>query len=400
MRIASVRKDVSPENAGFVRLTGIVERESGERIEIWFEVPTDLEGDLSESGNPWVVAMLPYAMENGETIASDMPVDAELLENLKGLIAVWCEWYPQLSKPGIKATAASWNQAAPRGERTAAFFSGGVDSWFTVLRHAPELEQAAIGRVDELITVHGLDIPIEAAGEFGKLQSALGVAAAELGRKLIVVRTNLRRHGSLWARGWGWLTHAAGLAAVALILEKRYRKVMIGSAYSYGHLIPWGSHPMTDALFSTSSLQIKHDGASFKRVEKTGLIARHRIALEHLHVCWKNGSATNCGKCAKCLRTMTTLALLDALGLANPFPVSVRPDDLARLYIENKVEEDFIREALDLAVEKGREDIQSAITNAIQRSRRFRPLIRLVDGLSGVPLLWRFGPRIRKWCVG
>ncbi len=399
MKLMSVSKAVSPDASGFVRLTGIIEMGSGERIDIWFEVPTALEADLSESGNPWVVAMLPYALSNGETVVSDIPVDAALLENLKGLTAVWCEWYPQFVQPKIIAPVAPLDTAETKARRSAAFFSGGVDSWFTLLRHAPELESAAIGQVDDLITVHGFDIPLESTDEFDKLREILALGARELGRELIVVRTNLRRNGSLWARAWGWLTHAAGLAAVALILEKRYGKVLIGSAYQYGKLIPWGSHPMTDVLFSTRSLQVKHDGAAYKRVEKTALIARHKIALAHLHVCWKNGAASNCGECAKCLRTMTALQLLGALEIANPFPVKFQVDKLAGLYIENRIEEDFIREALSLAAERGDIRIQAAILQALRRSDRVRPLVKFADWLGGIPVMWRFGPRLRRWFV-
>jgi len=405
MKLVSVGKTASPDTAGFVRLTGIIEMGSGERIDIWFEVPSALEDHLSESGNPWVITMLPYAMLSGETIVSDLPVDAELLENLKGLTAVWCEWYPQFVRPKIKAPVAplvplaSISASDSSSRRTAAFFSGGVDSWFTILRHAPELEPAAIGRVDDLITVHGFDIPFDSIDEFGKLRDTLALSAHDLGRELIVVRTNLRKNGSLWAKAWGWLTHAAGLATVAMVLEKRYRKVMIGSAYSYGNLIPWGSHPMTDALFSTQTLLVKHDGASYNRVEKTQLLARHQVALRHLHVCWKEGLASNCGKCAKCLRTMTTLQLLGALDTTSPFPVKFCPETLASVYFENSVEDDFIEEVRDLAVAKGDVEIQAAISSALRRSRRVRPFVQFADRLASVPIMWHLGPRIRGWCV-
>lgn len=399
MKLVSVAKAASPDAPGFVRLTGVVEKDAGERFEIWFEVPATLEADLSESGNPWVVAMLPYALSSGETIISDIPVDAALLENLKGLTAVWCEWYPQFVRPKIQAPIAPFCTADSSTGRSAAFFSGGVDSWFTVLRHAPELEPSAIGQVDDLITVHGFDIPLESTDEFSKLCAVLSLGAQALGRDMIVVRTNLRRNGTVWARAWGWLTHAAGLAAVALILEKRYSSVLIGSTYPYGKLNPWGSHPMTDVLFSTRSLQVKHDGAAYKRVEKTALIARHKMALAHLHVCWKNGAASNCGECAKCLRTMTALQLLGALEIANPFPVKFQVEKLAGLYIENRIEEDFIREALSLAAERGDIRIQAAILQALRRSDRVRPLVKFADWLGGIPVMWRFGPRLRRWFV-
>ena len=399
MRLASVRKDSSPDHPGFVRLTGIVERESGEQIEIWFEVPSELEDELSESGNPWIVAMLPHALPNGETIVSDIPVDAALLENLKGLTAVWCDWYPEFLPPMILAPVAP-PPAEVSSRRSAAFFSGGVDSWFTILRHAPELESAATGRVDDLLTVHGFDIPLESADEFMKLHKTLSLGAQALSRKLIVVKTNLRSSCSLWLKAWGWLTNAAGLACAALILEKRYGKVLIGSSYPYGSLFPWGSHPMTDSLFSTRSLIVKQDGASFNRAEKTALVARHEMALSHLHVCWKHGTASNCGVCQKCIRTMATLQLLNALEIANPFPVEFQPDRLAGLYLENRYEEDFIKEIHALAIQTGNLPIQTAASHALRRSRRLRPLVKLADRLGSIPMLWRFGPRIRKWCVG
>jgi hypothetical protein len=374
--------------------------DSGEQFEIWFEVPRDLEGQLSDTANPWIVAMLPYALATGEAIVCDIPVDPALLENLKGLVAVWREWYPQFAQPEIIAPLVPLNAISVPGNKSAAFFSGGIDSWFTVLRHAPELESAAVGRVDELITVHGFDIPAESRDEFVKLHEVLSLGAKALGRELIVVRTNLRRSDTLWARGWGWLTNGAGLAAVALLLEKRYRRVLIASSYPYGGLFPWGSHPMTDVLFSTRSLSVSNDGASYKRAEKTELVARHKSALSNLHVCYKNGSASNCGKCAKCIRTMATLELVGALRDSNAFPVEFQPESLARMYIEGRVEADFIKEVHALAIRTGNLDIQAAASRALQRSNRVRPLVQFADRLSGVPIIWRFGPRIRRWCVG
>lgn len=399
MRLASVLKHSSPDTPGCVRLTGMVERESGETFDIWFEVPSALEAELSESGNPWILAMLPHALPTGESITCDLAADATLLENLKGLTAEWCSWYPQFLPPKIHAPLAPLNLEAPANLRSAAFFSGGVDSWFTLLRHAPEREQAAIGRVDELITVHGYDIPLDATEEFSKLHAALSLGAQALERALIVVRTNLRREGSLWVRGWGWLTNAAGLGCVALLLEKRYGKVLIGSSYPYGSLFPWGSHPMTDSLFSTRMLTVKQDGACFNRTEKTMLVARHAIALAHLHVCWKHGSASNCGACAKCIRTMATLQLLGALETAHPFPRQFQPEMLARLYIATRSEEAFIKEIHALALQTGHRPIQSAAAQALRRSRRLRPLVKLVDQFGSVPMLWRCRPALRKWCV-
>jgi hypothetical protein len=400
MKLVSVDTDVSPDNPEFARITGRIRRDSGEQLEIWFEISRDLQNQLSETANPWIVAMLPYALSNGETIVSDIPADPELLENLKGLVAIWCRWHPQFVKPEIVTPVIALETATTPGTRSAAFFSGGVDSWFTVLRHTPELERAAVGRIDDLITVHGFDIPAESRDEFVTLHEALSLGAKALGRDLIVVKTNLRKSGSLWAKGWGWLTHSAGLATVALVLEKRYGKVLLASSHPYSGLFRRGSHPMTDVLFSTRSLQVKHDGASYTRVEKTALVARHKIALSHLHVCWETGSASNCGECAKCIRTMATLQLLGALEGSNPFPMKFQLEKLSGVYIENAVEAQFFREIYVLADRTGERDIQAAALRALRRSSRIRPLVELADRLSDVPIMWRFAPRMRRWCVG
>jgi hypothetical protein len=399
MKLLKVSTSISPDSAEFVRMTGLVERGTGDQFEIWFEVSCALEGDLSSSGNPWLIAMLPYAMETGETISGELATDAFLVENVKGVIAVWCEWYPQLKAPSIQVPLAPFDTGRVQGGRVAAFFSGGIDSWFTVLRHMPELEKAAVGRLDDLVTVHGFDIPIESPREFERLRLPLATKAQELGRQMIVIKTNLRRNNSLWAKGWGWLTHAAGLSTCALILEPRFGSVLIGSSYPFGGLGPWGSHPMTDQLFSTSYLAVKHDGASFDRVEKTMLVAHHNVALSDLHVCWQQQSGSNCGHCSKCIRTMATLQLFGALRSTGPFPVEFRATDLASLYVADEHEESFINEIHVHALRLGNEVIGTAAGQALRRSKRMRPLIKLVDSLIQVPFLWRFAPNLRRWCL-
>jgi hypothetical protein len=400
MKLVSVATAESPDAPGFVRRTASVAPQSGAAFDIWFEVPKDLAHELSDTGNPWLLALLPHALPTGETVRCDLPVDPELRENVKGLLAVWREWYPQFRTPSIECPVAPAASAVSPPGRSAAFFSGGVDSWFTVLRHAPELADDAIGDVDDLITVHGFDIPLELPHEFERLHATLLSAARDVGRRSVVVRTNLRRRDSLWARGWGWLTHGTGLAATSLMLEKRYRKALIGSTHPYGALIPWGSHPLTDPLLSTRTLTVKHDGAAFNRVEKTTLIARHRVALANLHVCWKNRDASNCGRCPKCLRTLTTLHLLGALDRVNPFPQPFDAALVEQIYIEDRNEHEFLHEVLDLARTKGDLRVERAIVHAMRRSRRWRPIVDLAERMHRVPLAWRVGPAMRRWCTG
>ena len=395
MKLASIEIQPSPDLTDYVRITAHFNFEDGEKLEIWYELPQHLQSDITTSGNPWLIFMLVHAIQKGEDINLDKPVDPALMENLKGLVMQWCAWYPQFKKVNITAPLAKYEKNPERG-KTAAFYSGGIDSWFTVLRHCPEREAAAIGNVDDLLFVHGFDIPETDLDELGKMQAMLAPAANELGREFIVMRTNLRKHGSLWTKAWGPLTHAAALAATAMLVERRYDTVLIGSAIPYGQLFPWGSHPLTDVLFSTSGLRIMHDGAMYTRVEKTELVGRHEVALRNLHVCYAESSADNCGTCPKCLRTMLTLELFGTLPNNGLFR---EPLDLGRakqLYLADEASITFFKEINDAARIKRAKDIAKTTEYALNRSRRLRKFIPALERARRLPGLWRIGTWLRS----
>lgn len=400
MRLASVNKSRSPDDANAVRLAGRLVPQSAEPFDVWFDVSAGLQDDLSLTANPWLVCMLPFAMESGEPIEADLPADPRLVDNLRALQVVWRSWYPVLKHSDFSVPSGSTGSVLSSPRRSAVFFSGGVDSWFTIVRHAPEVEPAAIGTADELINVQGFDIPLDRHDELRRMHDALADGARAIHRDLVHVRTNLRRHGSLWHRGWGWLTNAAGLAATALVLERRYSEVLIGSSHHLDHLFPWGSHPLTDPLLSSSGLRVLHDGAAFDRVEKTGLIARHEVSRSRLHVCWQQGAASNCGCCAKCVRTMATLSLFGVSARECGFPLEFDPSMLRRQYVPDQNEEHFVREICVWAAKLGKHQVEAAANHALTRSRRLRPLVAAADHLSSVPVLWRLHSGLSRWLVG
>src|SRR5690606_12755983 len=109
-------------------------------------------------------------------------------------------------------------------------------------------------------------------------------ASGELNKNLICITTNIRETQWKYAN-WGEVSHGSGLASVAYVFEKRFRRVLIGSSYGYNNLHPWGSHPMTDPLLSSSNIKIVHDGGDYSRVMKTEFIAKSNVAREFLRVC-------------------------------------------------------------------------------------------------------------------
>lgn len=193
----SVHTQPSPDYPSNTRITGTLQSAKGTEIPIWFEVPNDLKNDISKSGNAWLLCMLVHALKHNEPISINLPVDAALVENIKGLLLEWSAHSSYTSKIEIVAPV------TPRKEKArglaASFFSGGIDSYFTAARNNLEADPLAVGNVDELIYVHGFDIPVENKNELDRMIELLTPAASNLNRNLVIIRTNLRAPGSLWA---------------------------------------------------------------------------------------------------------------------------------------------------------------------------------------------------------
>ena len=351
MRLVSTQ--VAQQSDGNNRLSGEVRYADGTTDTYWFDLPTGWEP--TNSGNPWVACLLPLAVTLGEDIEISLPVDGELLDSTAGLMRLWKSWFPSLSMVSVRPDAVAPIEGTPR--EAMAFFSAGVDSYYTVLRHP----------VKRLVNILGLDMPITKKWAFQKHCERLSSIARNLGAELVPIRTNIRQ--TRWKTcHWELLGHGAALAAVALVMENRFSKVWIAASYDYGTLHPWGSHPLSDPLFSTSKTQIIHDGATHTRVEKTESIVQSELVMQTLHVCFRGLDAlgqddTNCGECSKCYRTMAVLDILgqlDKCALFDRKMFDVRK--ISRMLVETTGDKIFSAEITELA-EKWAEMTSSGKSN-------------------------------------
>ena len=373
MEVRDVRVDDSPLGRERARLRAEVRYAVGAVApeEYWFDVPRAHALELSTSGNPWLAALLPLAAHTGESLRVPLPVDQALFENARQLMRIWQTWYPEVHVASIEADVVT-AAGASRPPRAAAFFSGGVDSFFTVLRCRPVAPPAARASIDDLITVWGFDIPLTQADAFARLRERHEEVAAELGKPLIDVATNLRT--TRWnIAQWSYLAHGPGFAGVALALERRFHTVYLAGSGSYRDFHPWASHPITDPLFSTASTSIVFDAAEYLRTDKIERLAESETALRTLRVCFETQSDENCGVCGKCQRTMLVLALCGALERCSTFPR--RTIDLRQIARMDCSHPFALREVQDirrLAVAKGRSDVVAALDRSVARSARLR----------------------------
>jgi hypothetical protein len=272
------------------------------------------------------LALMP-AMRESRTLRASEPISPRLLAALPIIQDVLCNWeqrfpvYGRYRRVPVEAIArVTARKASGRG--VAAFFSGGADSFYTLLRHRDE--------IDTLIFVHGFDFLSDGGDLAAKITEGLGSAAADLGKPLTEVRTDLRAFSDPYAFWESY--HGAAIASVAHLLAGRFSKVYIPATLTYAHLTPLGSHPLLDPLWSSEALELIHDGCEASRLEKLAFIAEEPAARQWLRVCWENRGATyNCGRCEKCLRTMVALHALGLLGQFTSFPDSIDPVAVARV---------------------------------------------------------------------
>jgi hypothetical protein len=366
MKIGVLQIETSPRNAGLVRLSVRVEyQHRGARPEtVWFEVPRGLAPETSRNGNPWLLALFPLAMVLGEEIHLDpLPVDGRLVANLGRVMAIWSRWYPELGPIQIEADRLPLSKDTTP-EKTGLFFSGGVDSFYSLIHDREEAGQT----IDELILIHGVDIDISNDVAFANAQAAAAHVADSFGLRLVTIGTNVRST-LLQLADWNLLAFGAVLAAGALVLEPHFTKCLIPSTGRQGIVPPLGSHPDTDPLLSTSRTRFIHHGGWMDRVGKIKLISEYPIALNNLRVCWNSDAGGNCSRCGKCLRTMTPLEILGKLASCPTFDHDVHLNSrIRRLYLSQDLP--YMLSARDFAAERGRADIVEAIEAALRRTER------------------------------
>jgi hypothetical protein len=256
---------------------------------------------------------------------------------------------------------------ADAGRGVACFFSGGIDSFYSVLSHRDE--------ITHLIFIHGFDIPLGERSLRARVSTSLRDAAAELGKPLIEVESDVRRFAERHV-DWSGQYYGAFLASVALLLSPRFRKVYIASSYGPGQGVFCGSTPEVDPLWSTEGLEIVHD-AQVARFDKIAAIAEVPVALRRLRVCWENrGGAYNCGRCRKCLLAMACLRIVGALDRCETFPVPLDLDALARLPMTSLTNFGvFTKEFLRAAEEAGDREVANALRETLRRTTPRRQAI-------------------------
>jgi hypothetical protein len=317
---------------------------------------------LSTSGDAWVAAGLQPAMALGEPLVIEAPVSPALLARVPVIMDILTSWDSALRRVDVVAPAAPI--ATPVARKTNLFFSLGVDSFYSLLKNVDRHPAPDAHAVSHLtFTTFGFDREWERTRLFPELRGRVHAVASAVKTDVIVVETNAPALGDGLVT-WSFY-HGASLAAIGLLLGGGFSRSLVASTHAYQELVPWGSHPLLDPMWSTEEVAIVHDGCEALRTEKIAYLGAHPLALDNLRVCWNHDSlAYNCGVCEKCLRTMVALHIAGALDRCSTFAEPLALRNIRRMQLATG--ESSIRFFEDLLLSLGTSDQDRRLAKAIK----------------------------------
>ncbi len=213
----------------------------------------------------------------------------------------------------------------------ACFFSGGVDAYYTFLRHR--------NSISAITTVWGSDVKLEDYIGWENVYKAVSRTSEMYGVKKYIIKSNFREvlntdnlSYDLKHDGWSWwheFQHGMGLitlmAPVAYI--EKISCLYIASSYTSDiKNLTCASDPSIDNYVRFNNCKVIHDGFESNRQQKIKYIVdyskKYNKSID-LRVCWISQGGKNCCVCEKCCRTMTALLLengeLERFGFNNKY---------------------------------------------------------------------------------
>ena len=302
---------------------------------------------------PLLVNILPIAwVHDAEIVVEE--VDKDFYEHILDIKQGYIDMFPRIDFKGTLTSKHIIDNAYVPTEHTAAFFSGGVDAFSTLITHIEEKPT--------LITLNGSDIQLGNTEGWKKVHHHALASAEEFGCKNLFITSSFRkflnegeltnsireRSGENW---WHGFQHGIGLighAAPYAYLHK-LKAVYIASSFTIREkgIVTCASDPSIDNHVHIASCQIIHDGYEFTRQAKIHHICEYKKKTGKripLRVCWESSGGGNCCTCEKCYRTIMAVAAENQ----NPHEYGFIFDDSLYQQIEREIKRYIIFDTIFL----------------------------------------------------
>lgn len=329
---------------------------------VWFAVD-DAYGELAAMAgpDPFLLGILPVALEAGEDIRVRAPLSPKLYYSLVNYAVPLLRLLNARYKP-IRIVADELAAQLPAGGAVATPFSGGIDSFVTFADHhlGPVPDAYRLSHLTyHNVGSHGRGTSGDRI--FADRRRAIGRFADEVGLPLATIDSNLHR----FMRHPFTESHTIRQLAAAHALEALFGKFLFSTGVGYESMRIHTGEPMGHAdvafthLLSTERMECIATGAQYSRAEKTARVAELEISRRYLDVCiepaGRSDGRPNCSRCKKCVRTMVTL---DILGVLEEYGAvfdldAWRAEGPWRIGLVLGAGDTFSREIRDLARQRG-----------------------------------------------
>lgn len=202
--------------------------------------------------------------------------------------------------------------------KCATFFSGGLDSYSTLVNHLDEKP--------DLVSLWGSDVTFEDEEGWHKVKNNIVEVGEKYSLKPVFIKSSFRRfinEGKLSDDFWrilggGWwykVQHGIGLIGHIAPYAWKYKlkKQYIASSECEKNVeAQCASYPTIDNYIRFGNCEVIHDQFYFNRQDKMRYIINYcKESSDNikLRVCWISTGGTNCCKCEKCYRTIMAILI-------------------------------------------------------------------------------------------
>jgi len=271
-------------------------------------VTFDSSHPLTAAAEALPSAFLLPAMVRGADVEVSEPVCPDWLANVDTVRVLAGDWW-RYTGGRVRGPAGTSDKPAAD---TALFFGGGVDSFFSLVTKDADIRY--------LIYVQGFDVLLADRARLERVDAWNRRVAAETGKELTTVRTNLRGIPAFRMECWE-NAHPGALAAVGHLLSGLAGRFLLPSSIPVWLDWTFGSTPAMDPAWSSSRMHIDSHGKDHDRDGKVRGIAHSPLAHRYLRVCWQSpDEGLNCGECEKSVRTQLEFMAAGTLDQVRTFP--------------------------------------------------------------------------------
>ena len=301
--------------------------------------------------------LLPAMVTRASAVVYQGDISQRLLPNYYLIQNIYNSWDRSLHQFQLEGVQPIQRKSVGSA-RTGLFFSGGVDSFYSLLEHRQE--------ITDLIFVHGLDLDLNNYELRRQTSESVRQIALRFGKNLIEIETNVRELLDTFVSYslYGW---EIVLAVLGHLLSPQIGKLLFSLDFFQGEVFANGA--MLLPMWNTEALELHPIDYSVPRTKKMERIVQDEFCLQHLRVCHHNPHGrTNCGKCEKCLRTMLSLEALGVLKDTPIFDAELHPRSVSRIYAAARTTQFYLEENRDLLLNnQGSPALVAAINKTLSR---------------------------------